>query len=276
MIKILITGVNYFGGNTLIKELKKLDDRFYFIGVDINPNSAAQFYCDKFYEQKDFDQSIIIERPDLILPATSVFIPFASRIGKIMASDPTTTITCLSKTNTYKALKGVIPLPEYINCPKGYWHKIDRGKGGRDMDYYQGYSRFMIEHLEGEQIDVDVLSLKGKLLLAMCKVRERVYGGTLVEGEIVDRPKIVAQIEKALKFLPLSYLSVWQFIGGELLEINPRCAGMIFYPPDWNIVWLAIKLALGEISPKQIKEYNKRIPYSRRVARYLEQYEYEK
>ena len=274
MIKIIICGAGYLGCSTLIKELKKLDDRFYFIGFDINPNSAAKFYCDVFYEQKDWNEALTKEKPTLILPATSTFIPFQTRIGTIMASNPTETIKCLSKTKTYDALQGIIPIPQYINSPNGYYYKIDQGKGGRGIEYFQGHSRFFMEYLEGEQIDVDVLSWKGELLLAMCKTRERAYGGTLVEGEIADRPLIIEQIKKALKVLPLSYLSVWQFIGDYLIEINPRIAGAVFYPKGWNIPYLAIKLALGEIKPKEIKEYQDKIPYGRRIARYMEQYEY--
>ena len=64
-------------------------------------------------------------------------------------------------------------------------------------------------------------------------------------------------------------------MGGKLMEINPRMAGMIFYPKEFNIVYLAIKLALGEITPDEIKKYQDKIPFNRRVSRFLSQIEYD-
>lgn len=270
-IRILITGAGYQGCATLIRKLKELDERFYFIGVDTNPNSAAKKYCDCFYEQKNYEYALVMEHPQLVIPGTSMFIPLLSKNKElIMASSPTEVITCLSKTLVYNKLKGVLPLPQYIDSDR-FVIKPKIGKGARGIEYRAG-SEFPMEFLEGEQIDVDVLSLNGELLMAMCKTRERAYGGTAMEMEIVNRSEIVAQIKKALKVLPLSYLSVWQFIGGKLLEVNPRLAGAIFYPEGWNMPYLAIKLALKEIKPKDIKSYQ--IPYGRRMARYLDQYEY--
>ena len=275
-IRILLTGAGYLGANIMIRKVKELDKRFCFIGIDINPNSAAQIYCDKFYLQKDFDLALEKEKPDLILPGTSEFIPINTRIGKTMASNPDTISTCLSKVKTYEKLKNIIPLPQYINSLSGYYYKIDIGKGGRGINYLSGDSRFIMETLEGEQIDADVLSWKGKLLIAMLKRRERTYGGNMIEGEIVNRPEIISQIQKALKVLPLSYLSVWQFIGEKLIEINPRLAGTMFYPQGWNMPYLAIKLALGEMDLKEIKQYQNKVSslIGKRIARCIEQYQY--
>ena len=126
---------------------------------------------------------------------------------------------------------------------------------------------FIMEELRGEEIDIDVIALNGEVLLAQCKTRERVYGGTLIEGEIVERPELVEQIRKIIKVLPVDYLSVIQFKGGKLLEVNPRMAGAII---DQNIPLMAINLALNKITPDEIRNYQQ--PIGKRVARTMFNY----
>ena len=264
-MKLLITGAGFQGGYSLVKELKRYFKEIEIIGIDIEPNSAAQIYCDKFYLQKDFEFIIALEKPDLILPATSYFIPLGVERGILLSSGRTETNICLSKVKIYETLKGIIPLPKYINSLLGYVSKLDKGKGGKGIEWLEGEERFIMERLSGEEIDVDVLSWKGELLVAVCKTRERAYGGTLIQGEIVKRPEIIKQIEKILKVIPLSYLSVFQFIGGKLLEINPRIAGTMIYTESFNLAALAIKMAMGELKLKQIKQYQNEVPYGKRI-----------
>lgn len=288
-MKILLTSSGFQGGYNLVRFLQSKG--FEIIGTDMNPNSAARFYCDRFYQVPPATNSSILARtfleickkelPDVILPAGSYDTFVLSHIKdlpiKLMVSNPQLVDVCINKFHTYEALKRVIELPKYIYNHLGYYKKPLAGKGNKGIDFISGEDtnqRYLImEKLEGEQIDVDVLSWKGKLLVAECKTRERAYGGTLMEGEIVDRPEIVKQIKKALKVIPLDYLSVWQFIGrtfGKLLEINPRIAGAII---DFNLPLMAIQLALKQISPNQIKKY--KVPIGKKVARYMTQIEYE-
>lgn len=257
----------------------------------MNGKTAAQFFCNKFYvTPKGKDQEFVKEmlrivskeKPDIILPASSDEIyqlsfhrtDFEKLGAKVMVSELETCEIALNKVKSYERLEGIIPLPEYFYSHCGFVAKPMEGKGGRGVLMVNEPNSFLMEKLEGEQLDVDVLSFKEDVLLAMCKTRERAYGGTLVEGEIVNRPDIVEQIRKIIKVIPLQHLSVIQFINGKLLEINPRIAGMIFYPPSWNMPYLAIKLVLGEITANEVKNYQDKIPYGRRVSRYLSQLEY--
>jgi hypothetical protein len=64
-------------------------------------------------------------------------------------------------------------------------------------------------------------------------------------------------------------------MGGKLLELNPRIAGAVPYFEGWNMPYLAIKLALKEITPQEIKRYQDRISFGLRITRYLNQIHYE-
>ena len=70
--------------------------------------------------------------------------------------------------------------------------------------------------------------------------------------------------------IPLSYNISIQFIGNKLIEINPRTSTYIYQD---NLIepYLAIKLLLGELTPEQIREYNGKIDYGRRMIRYMDQ-----
>ena len=283
-MKILLLASGYLGAYQLIQEFHKKGIEV--IGTDINPNSAARFYCDKFYVVSsgnienqyylgEIEKIVKKERPDVILPGSSsevyhlaVFKEHIEKFGtKIMVGSAEVVRTALDKGLTYETLQGIIPLPKSFYSEKGLIIKPSQGKGARNI--WEMDRHFVMEKLTGEEIDVDVLSLNGEVLTACFKKRERTYGGTLIEGEIVERPYLMPQIEKIVKTIPIDYLSVIQFIGDKLLEINPRIAGAIM---DYEIPYMAIQLALGKIEPNGIKTYKTNI--GKRVAKYLAEYAY--
>jgi carbamoyl-phosphate synthase large subunit len=282
---ILISAVGYLGSFDLIKKLK--EEGFRVIGTDANPNTAARFYCDEFYETPTggMENQYFLpriteickkEKVDLILPASSAEIEQYSYFGwsiakesgaKIMVSNPDTIRISTYKNLTHETLVGVIPLPKSFCSSFGCVAKPINGKGGRGVSFMP--PGFFMEQLQGEEIDVDVIALNGEVLTAQCKTRERTYGGTMVEGEIVERPEIIQQVKKIIGKIPVDYLSVIQFKGGKLLEVNPRMAGAII---DQNIPLMAIKLALGKITPDEIRNYQQ--PIGKRIARTTFNYVY--
>ena len=61
-----------------------------------------------------------------------------------------------------------------------------------------------------------------------------------------------------------------QWIGGRLLEINPRVSTFV-YQEDFNIPYLGIKHALGEIGADDVAEIQGRVRTTRRSVRYYDQ-----
>ncbi|KKL44871.1 hypothetical protein LCGC14_2361350 [marine sediment metagenome] len=290
-IKVLLTSSGYLGGNTLVKYLKKTGERnIEVIGTDMNSNCAAKFYCDKFFitpptKDRYFIPTLLEicqkERPDVILPAGSYDIyPLAFHkkrfedLGiKVMVSDLRTLEISLDKAETYHRLNGIVPLPRYFDSNKGFVIKPKEGKGGRGIEVFEKQGLIM-EKMEGEEVDIDVLSYNGEVLLCVPKLRERTYGGTLIEGKIVSRPYLFEQVKKIIQVIPIQFLSVPQFMGGKLLELNPRIAGAVPYFEGWNLPYLAIKLALNEITPAEVKVYQDKIPFGLKISRFLSQIQY--
>jgi len=128
----------------------------------------------------------------------------------------------------------------------------------------------LMERLEGMEYTTDPIAWKGEMLLCTTKTVEQARWGVIVKGELVDKPELVEQTRKILKAIPLSYNVNIQFIGDKLIEINPRVSTFI-YQPDLIAPYLSIKLALGEITPEQVKEYQNKIDFGRRMVRYMDQ-----
>jgi carbamoyl-phosphate synthase large subunit len=132
----------------------------------------------------------------------------------------------------------------------------------------------VMEYVEGEEIDAMTLAMDGEALLVTCKTRETSRGGVIMTGELVDRPEILKACEKIVEKIPIDYNSGMQFKGGYLIEINTRVSTFIYQE---NLIepYLSIKLALGEITKDEVREYQKNIRFGRRMLRYMDQVFYD-
>jgi carbamoyl-phosphate synthase large subunit len=128
----------------------------------------------------------------------------------------------------------------------------------------------VMEFLEGVEMTTDTITIKGRELLTTVKTVEQARWGVIVKGELVKREDLVEQTRKILKAIPLSYCVNLQFIGGKLIEINPRVSTFI-YQRDVMAPYLAVKLGLGELSEEDIMKYGEKIDYGRRMVRYMDQ-----
>jgi hypothetical protein len=86
----------------------------------------------------------------------------------------------------------------------------------------------------------------------------------------IDRPELVELTRKVVRHLDLDYYQSVQWIGGKLLEINPRVSTFV-YQEDFNIPYLGIKYTLGEIGAGDVAEIQSRVRTTRRSVRYYDQ-----
>lgn len=128
----------------------------------------------------------------------------------------------------------------------------------------------VMEYLEGREYTTDSIALNGRELLTTVKTVEQARWGVIVRGELVEKPNLVEQTKEILQAIPLSYCVNVQFIEDKLIEINPRVSSFI-YQDDLIAPYISIKLALGEITEGEVREYSSRIDYGRRMVRYMDQ-----
>jgi len=126
------------------------------------------------------------------------------------------------------------------------------------------------EVVKGTDYDLMTLCKDGEELLTTIKTRESQRAGVITRGELIRNEKLVEITQKILSVIKLSYNISIQFIGDYLIEINPRTSTYI-YQDDLKEPYIAIKLALGELTNEQVKEYRKKIKYGRRMIRYMDQ-----
>lgn len=132
----------------------------------------------------------------------------------------------------------------------------------------------LMEVADGEEIDAMTIAYKGEALLTTCKTRESHRWGVIDRGELVERPLVEKAIAALVAALPLGFNISLQFIGTKLIEINPRTSTFI-YQDELNEPWLAVKLALGLISPDEVRACRRNIRMGRRMVRYMDQIFYE-
>ena len=128
----------------------------------------------------------------------------------------------------------------------------------------------LMEVMQGEECDVMTIAYQGKALLTTIKSRESHRWGVIDKGELIERPELIEKTATIIAKVPLSYNISIQFIGGKMIEINPRTSTFI-YDHDFNEPWLAVQLALGLITPDEVRAYQAKIPYGRRMVRHMDQ-----
>jgi hypothetical protein len=65
-----------------------------------------------------------------------------------------------------------------------------------------------------------------------------------------------------------------QLVGEHVIEINPRISTIV-YQEDFNLPYLGVKRALGEISDDELASYASRIRPGRTALRYFDQLEFD-
>ncbi|MFZ5919275.1 MAG: ATP-grasp domain-containing protein [Chloroflexota bacterium] len=128
----------------------------------------------------------------------------------------------------------------------------------------------LMEYLPEAETTTDSLCLEGQELLTAVKSVEQARWGVIVRGELLHRPDLVGYTRAILQIIRLSYCVNLQFRGQKLIEINPRVSSFI-YQPDLILPYLAIKLALDEITPQEIQARQADIAIGRRMIRYMDQ-----
>lgn len=215
-------------------------------GIDL-PMYHSASNLDDFLEAADklgYPDSPIVFKPHFGKGSRGVRIidPRANRLHQLMEEKPTNKFMSLDE-----------------------FTEIFRGLADEDFP-----NLLVMEYLEGMEKTADTIAMDGRELLTTIKTVERARWGVIVEGELVQDDSLVDQSREILRSIPLSYCVNIQFIADKLIEINPRVSTFI-YQNDLIAPYLAVKLALGEITEEDVKAYRSKIDYGRRMIRYMDQ-----
>ena len=129
----------------------------------------------------------------------------------------------------------------------------------------------LMEYVDAPEITVDLFADKGEVVLppdphargVPHRPRDGVQDRSTGRSSSSSRARSSARLE-------LDYYQSVQWIGGRLLEINPRVSTFV-YQEDFIIPYLGIKYALGELTGDDVAAVQARVRTSRRSVRYYDQ-----
>jgi len=135
----------------------------------------------------------------------------------------------------------------------------------------------VMEYLPGEEYSVDVLANEGIPIIVIPRLREKLKMGISFAGKTVYDKKIIDYSKKIVTLLKLNGNIGLQFKRDQegvpkIIESNPRVQGTIVLctAAGANLVYLAVKLALGEKITKP------KIKWGIKMIRYWEEIYYDK
>ena len=128
----------------------------------------------------------------------------------------------------------------------------------------------LMEYVDAPEVTVDLFADKGEVVFHQTRTREEFLTGLAMAFKTIDRPDLVELSRKVVRHLGLDYYQSVQWIGGKLLEINPRVSTFV-YQEDFIIPYLGIKYALGELTKDDAAGVQARVRTSRRSVRYYDQ-----
>jgi biotin carboxylase len=132
----------------------------------------------------------------------------------------------------------------------------------------------VMELARGEEHTVDGICRGGELVLGHVKTRERIRAGLAMYFQTRERPELLDAARRLCRAIGLDWFVNVQFIGPYLLEVNPRISTIV-YQDDLNLPYLAVKHAVGELSPEELAAYGGRVRSTRRALRYYDQVEWD-
>ena len=132
----------------------------------------------------------------------------------------------------------------------------------------------VMELATGKEHTVDGICRGGRLVLGHAKTREAMRAGLAMYFETARQPALEDAARSLVRELELDWFVNVQFIGGHLLEINPRISTIV-YQDDLNLPYLAVRHAVGELDEEQLGSYQDAVRTTRRALRYYDQVEYD-
>ena len=141
-------------------------------------------------------------------------------------------------------------------------------------DLFRGVEPFpellLMEYVDAPEITVDLFAHRGEVIFHQTRTREEFLTGLAMAFKTIDRPDLVELSREVVRHLKLDYFQSIQWIGGKLLEINPRASTFV-YQEDFIIPYLGIKYALGELDAEGVALAQSKVRFSRRSVRYYDQ-----
>ena len=135
-------------------------------------------------------------------------------------------------------------------------------EGGPDL--------LVMELATGGERTIDGIANGHEIVLGHPKTREAMRVGLAMYFVTLEDPELMHLGNQIVAELGIEHFFNIQLVGDCVIEINPRISTVV-YQEDFNLPYLGVKRALGEISDDELRTYAARIRPGRSALRYFDQ-----
>jgi len=137
-----------------------------------------------------------------------------------------------------------------------------------------GEELLVMELAQGGERTVDGIGDGRRVVLGHPKTREAMRAGLAMYFETLRDPALMDVADRIVGALGIEHFFNIQLVGDAVIEVNPRISTIV-YQEDFNLPWLGVKRALGEISDEELAAHAARVRPTRRALRFFDQVEWE-
>ena len=137
-----------------------------------------------------------------------------------------------------------------------------------------GTELLVMELATGGERTVDGIADGHEIVLGHPKTREAMRAGLAMYFVTLHDDELLELAGKIVADLAIEHFFNIQLVGQHVIEINPRISTVV-YQEDFNLPYLGVKRALGEVSDDELRELRARVRPGRTALRYFDQLEWD-
>jgi carbamoyl-phosphate synthase large subunit len=137
-----------------------------------------------------------------------------------------------------------------------------------------GPDLLVMELATGGERTIDGIANGREVVLGHPKTREAMRAGLAMYFVTLQDPQLMAIADRIVGELGIEHFFNIQLVGDYVIEINPRISTIV-YQEDFDLPYLGVKRALGEITDDELRAYASRVRPGRTALRYFDQVEFD-
>jgi carbamoyl-phosphate synthase large subunit len=137
-----------------------------------------------------------------------------------------------------------------------------------------GPDLLVMELATGGERTIDGIANGREVVLGHPKTREAMRAGLAMYFVTLQDPELMAIADRIVAELGIEHFFNIQLVGDYVIEINPRISTIV-YQEDFDLPYLGVKRALGEITDDELRAYASRVRPGRTALRYFDQVEFD-
>ena len=137
-----------------------------------------------------------------------------------------------------------------------------------------GTELLVMELATGGERTIDGIADGTRVVVGHPKTREAMRAGLAMYFVTLADDGLLEIADKIVRELEIEWFFNIQLVGDRVIEVNPRISTIV-YQEDFNLPWLAVKRALGDISDEELVALRNRARPGRTALRFFDQVEWD-